>query len=92
MKLAITGECGAVNHNLREVIDSLSQHCAYVGINRLQGEIPDAPKVFAEKMDAHLLDTIPSNDALAEFEFSGKPLMEPGDDSPVYQSVEKTMQ
>jgi CO dehydrogenase maturation factor len=132
----------AVNHNLREVIDGMSRHYAYVVIdneagmehlsrrttrdvqhlfivsdptqrglvaaqriadmrkeldinienaylivNRLRGEMPDALKTFAEKMNVPLLGTIPADDALSEFEFSGKPLVELGDESPVYQSV-----
>jgi CO dehydrogenase maturation factor len=137
----------AVNHNLREVIDGMSRHYAYVVIdneagmehlsrrttrdvqhlfivsdptqrglvaaqriadmrreldinienawlivNRLRGEMPVALKAFVEKMNVPLLGTIPADDALAEFEFSGKPLVELGDDSPVYRAVEKAMQ
>jgi CO dehydrogenase maturation factor len=136
----------AVNHNLREVIDGMSRHYAYVVIdneagmehlsrrttrdvqhlfiisdptqrglvaaqriadmrkeldinienahlivNRLRGDVPSELKVFADKMDIPLLGTIPADDALAEFEFSGKPLVELGDESPVYQAVEKMM-
>lgn len=136
----------AVNHNLREVLDGISRHYAYVVIdneagmehlsrrttrdvqhllivsdptqrglvaaqriadvrkeldinienvylivNRLHGEMPLALKAFIDKMDAPLLGSIPSDDALAEFEFSGKPLVELGDESPVYQAVEKMM-
>jgi CO dehydrogenase maturation factor len=136
----------AVNHNLREVIDGLSRHYAYVVIdneagmehlsrrttrdvqhlfivsdptrrglvaaqriadmrkeldinienayliiNRLQGELPAALKTFAENLDVPLLGTIPAEAALAEFEFSGKPLVELGDESPVYRAVEGMM-
>ena len=136
----------AVNHNLREVIDDISRHYAFVVIdneagmehlsrrttrdvqhllivsdptrrglvaaqriadmrkeldidienahliiNRLRGEIPPELKAFSDKLDVPLLGTIPANDALAEFEFAGTPLVELGDDSPVYRSVEKMM-
>ncbi|WKZ35229.1 MAG: AAA family ATPase [Anaerolineales bacterium] len=136
----------AVNHNLREVIDGMSRHYAYVVIdneagmehlsrrttrdvqhlfivsdptqrglvaaqriadmrkeldinignayliiNRLRGGMPDALNAFTAKMDVPLLGTIPADEALSEFEFSGKPLVELGDESPVYQSVEKMM-
>ncbi len=136
----------AVNHNLREVIDSMSRHYAYVVIdneagmehlsrrttrdvqhllivsdptqrglvaaqriadmreeldinieqahlilNRLQGEIPVELKAFVEKMDVPLLGVIPADSDLAAFEFSGRPLVELGDDSPVYQAVAKMM-
>jgi CO dehydrogenase maturation factor len=132
----------AVNHNLREVIDGMSKHYAYVVIdneagmehlsrrttrdvqhmlivsdptqrglvtaqriadmrkeldirvenayliiNRLPGEIPAELKTFADKVDVPLLGTIPANAELASFEFSGKPLVDLGDASPVYQSV-----
>jgi CO dehydrogenase maturation factor len=137
----------AVNHNLREVIDGMSKHYAwvvidneagmehlsrrttrdvqhlfivsdptqrglvaaqriadmrkeldinienaYLIINRLRGgEMPPELKTFAEKLDAPLLGTIPADDDLAEFEFSGKPLVELGDESPVYQAVAQMM-
>ena len=136
----------AVNHNLREVIDSMSKHYAYVVIdneagmehlsrrttrdvqhlfiisdptqrglvaaqriadmrkeldinienayliiNRVNGDLPAPLKTEIEKTDAPVLGIIPANDDLSAFEFSGKPLVELGDDSPVYQSVEKIM-
>ena len=132
----------AVNHNLREVIDGMSRHYAYVVIdneagmehlsrrttrdvqhllivsdptqrglvaaqriadmrseldiniekawliiNRLRGDLPDALTTFTEKMNLPLLGTIPADEALAEFEFSGRPLVELGDESPVYRAV-----
>jgi CO dehydrogenase maturation factor len=132
----------AVNHNLREVIDSMSRHYAYVVIdneagmehlsrrttrdvqhllivsdptqrglvaaqriadmrkeldirienaylviNRLPGEFPVELGSFAEKLDVPLLGTVPADADLAAFEFSGKPLVDLGDESPVYQSV-----
>ena len=136
----------AVNHNLREVIDSLSRHYAYVVIdneagmehlsrrttrdvqhlmivsdptqrglvaaqriadlrkeldinientyliiNRLQGEMPAELNAFAQKLDIPLLGLIPADADLSAFEFSGKPLVELGDDSPVYRAVETMM-
>jgi CO dehydrogenase maturation factor len=136
----------AVNHNLREVIDSLSRHYAYVVIdneagmehlsrrttrdvqhllivsdptqrglvaaqriadmrkeldinvenawlivNRLHGEMPAELKAFTDKLDVPLLGAIPADEELAEFEFSGKPLVEVGDESPVYRAVGKMM-
>ncbi|MDO8752589.1 MAG: hypothetical protein Q7J80_01750 [Anaerolineales bacterium] len=38
-----------------------------------------------------MLGVIPANTDLTTFEFSGKPLVDLGDDSPVYQAVEKMM-
>jgi CO dehydrogenase maturation factor len=132
----------AVNHNLREVIDSMSKHYAYVVIDneagmehlsrrttrdvqhllivsdptqrglvaaqriadmskelnirvenayliisRLPGEMPAILKTFAAKIDAPLLGTVPADTDLSAFEFSGKPLVDLGDESPVYQAV-----
>lgn len=136
----------AVNHNLREVIDGLSRHYAYVVIdneagmehlsrrttrdvqhllivsdptqrglvaaqriadmrneleinianayliiNRLQGDMPAELQAVASKMDVPLLGTIPADAELASFEFSGKPLVDLPDSSPVYQSVARIM-
>jgi len=137
----------AVNHNLREVIDGMSKHYAYVVIdneagmehlsrrttrdvqhlfivsdptqrglvaahriadmrneldinienawlviNRLRGEMHPDLKAFGDKTGVPLLGTIPADDHLAEFEFSGRPLVELGDGSPVYQAVENMME
>jgi CO dehydrogenase maturation factor len=136
----------AVNHNLREVIDGMSKHYAYVVIdneagmehlsrrttrdvqhlfivsdptrrglvaaqriadmrkeldiniekshliiNRLNGRLPVELKTFVEKMDLPLLGTIPADDDLAAFEFSGRPLVDLGNESPVYHAVETMM-
>jgi CO dehydrogenase maturation factor len=136
----------AVNHNLREVIDEISKHYAYVVIdneagmehlsrrttrdvqhlfivsdptqrglvatqriadmskeldinienshlviNRLRGEMPSELKAFTDKLNVPLLGVVPANDELAEFEFSGKPLVELGDESPVYQAMAKML-
>jgi len=136
----------AVNHNLREVIDEISKHYAYVVIdneagmehlsrrttrdvqhlfiisdptqrglvaaqriadmskeldinienshlviNRVRGQMPTELKAFTDRLNVPLLGVVPANDELAEFEFSGKPLVELGDESPVYQAVEKML-
>jgi CO dehydrogenase maturation factor len=136
----------AVNHNLREVIDGMSKHYAYVVIdneagmehlsrrttrdvqhlfivsdptqrglvaakriadmrkelginiehayliiNRVNGELPAPLNAEIQKMDVPLLGVVPANDDLATFEFSGKPLVELGDESPVYQAVANMM-
>jgi CO dehydrogenase maturation factor len=132
----------AVNHNLREVIDSMSRHYAYVVIdneagmehlsrrttrdvqhllvvsdptqrglvaarriadmrkeldiniekawlivNRVQGAVPPALADEIGKVGIPLLGVIPADTALSEFEFSGRPLVELGDESPVYMAV-----
>jgi CO dehydrogenase maturation factor len=135
----------AVNHNLREVVDSMSRHYAYVVIdneagmehlsrhttrdvqhliivsdptqrglvaaqriaelrkeldinvenayliiNRVpNGQLPEQLKTFIQNFDVPLLGIIPSDADLSDFEFSGRPLVELGDDSPVYQAVKR---
>jgi len=133
----------AVNHNLREVMDSIGDHYGYVVIdneagmehlsrrttrdvqhllivsdptqrgivaagriagfrheldinienahliiNRLPaGDMPPALREAIDALDVPLLETIPETREVAEFEFTGRPLVEMSDDCPVYQSV-----
>lgn len=132
----------AVNHNLREVVDSISQNYAFIIIdneagmehlsrrttrdvqhllivsdpslrgivaaervaefrkeldiniensylilNRVNGAIPDSLQEKINQMDVPLLGIVPANLELNDFDASGKPLIELGDESPVYQSV-----
>lgn len=142
-----TGCYCAVNHNLREVIDSISknyryividneagmehlsrrttrdvQHLlvvsdptqrgivaagrissfrneldirieqAYLIINRLSGSIPAVLKTEIDKLDIPLLGTVAADDELSTFEFSGKPLVELGNESPVFQAIAGMME
>ncbi|MGD2076910.1 MAG: AAA family ATPase [Chloroflexota bacterium] len=136
----------AVNHNLREVVDSISKNYRYVVIdneagmehlsrrttrdvqhllivtdptqrglvaaeriagfrdeldihiedsylvlNRMNGPVPDALQARIDQMDIPLLGIIPADQQLMEFEFSGRPLVALGDESPVYQAVAEMM-
>jgi CO dehydrogenase maturation factor len=136
----------AVNHNLREVVDSISKSYAYAVIdneaglehlsrrttrdvdhmlivsdptqrglvaarrvaelcrdldinvenvyliiNRVMGETPAPLMAAVEEMGLSLLGTIPADQDLMAFEFSGRPLVELGDESPVYQAVAAMM-
>jgi CO dehydrogenase maturation factor len=61
---------------------------AHLIVNRLRaGEMPPALREAVDALDVPLLGTIPETPDIAEFEFSGRPLVEMKDDSPVYQSV-----
>jgi len=138
----------AVNHNLREVVDSISKNYRYVVIDNEAGmehlsrrttrdvdvllivsdptqrgivaaeriaafrhdldinikatylilnnlstaTIPAPLQARIDQMDIPLLGTVPSDSELVEFEFSGRPLVELGDDSPVYQAVATMIQ
>ena len=56
-------------------------------LNRLRGDIPPALQARIELMDIPLLGVVPADDELAEFEFSGRPLVELDKDSAVYTAV-----
>ena len=141
-----TGCYCAVNHNLREVIDSISknyryividneagmehlcrrttrdvQHLmivsdptqrgivaaeriasfrneldirieqAYLIINRLPSDLPEALKTEIDRLGIPLLGTVLADTELSNYEFTGKPLVELGNDSPVYQAVAEMM-
>ncbi|OQX61537.1 MAG: hypothetical protein B5M51_07660 [Anaerolinea sp. 4484_236] len=61
-------------------------------LNRVMGELPASLMERVDALDANFLGTVPSNNALMEFEFSGRPLVELGDESPVYQAVAEMME
>jgi CO dehydrogenase maturation factor len=62
-------------------------------LNRLpNSEIPPPLKAFIDTIEVPLLGVIPQDNTLMEFEFSGRPLLELGDESPVYQAVEQMME
>lgn len=63
----------------------------YLILNRLNGEMPAALKERVDGMDIPLLGVIPADAELLEFEFSGRPLVDLGDTSPVYQAVADMM-
>ncbi len=64
----------------------------YLILNRVPGEIPAPLQQRLADMDIPLLGTVPADMELAEFEFSGRPLVELGDHSPVYRSVATMME
>jgi CO dehydrogenase maturation factor len=60
----------------------------YLIVNRLAGsEIPSPLKSLIDTIGVPLLGIIPEDKTLLEFEFSGRPLVELGDESPVYRAV-----
>ena len=60
---------------------------AYLVVNRLQGEMPPPLAERVEQLDFPLLGTIPDVPDIAEFEFTGRPLVELDTTSAVYTSV-----
>ena len=59
----------------------------YLILNRLNGKMPAALQERVEGMEIPLLGVVPADSELVEFEFSGRPLVDLGDDSPVYRAV-----
>jgi CO dehydrogenase maturation factor len=64
---------------------------AYLVINRMNGTIPSALQTRIDLLDIPLLGVIPPDNQLTEFEFEGRPLVELGEDSPVYKAVAEMM-
>lgn len=60
---------------------------AYLILNRVNGEIPSMLQERIDAMDIPLLGIIPADRELSEFEFSGRPLVELGEESPIFQAV-----
>ncbi len=64
----------------------------YLIVNRLTGHhIPTPLKPFVDSMGVPLLGIVPEDETLRAFELSGRPLVQLGDDSPVYRAVEQMM-
>ena len=63
----------------------------YLIINRVMGDLPAPLRHRIDEMGVNFLGTVPANSSLMEFEFTGQPLVELGDDSPVYQAVANMM-
>lgn len=61
-------------------------------LNRIPGEIPAPLKEKIDGMDVPLLGTVPADGDLTALEFSGRPVVELPDSSPVYQSVSAMME
>jgi CO dehydrogenase maturation factor len=65
---------------------------AYLIINRLEGDMPEALRARLDRLDIPLLGVVPADGEIAQFEFSGRPLIELGKESPVYQAVSSMVQ
>ena len=65
---------------------------SYLILNRLNGDTPAELMAFIDKVGIPPLGVIPANSELTSFELSGKPLVDLGDESPVYQSVAGMLQ
>jgi CO dehydrogenase maturation factor len=72
--------------SFRDDLDIRIEH-AYLILNRLPGPLPPVLEAQIAALDIPLLGVIPADDELAQFEYSGRPLVELGSDSPVYRAV-----
>ncbi len=59
----------------------------YLILNRITGEIPKPLREKIDEFEIPFLGAIPSDEELLSFELNGRPLVELGDDSPVFQAV-----
>jgi CO dehydrogenase nickel-insertion accessory protein CooC1 len=64
----------------------------YLVINRLHGEMAEPLQQRIGVMDIPLLGIIPADAELAAYEFSGRPLIDLGEESPVYTAVADMLQ
>jgi CO dehydrogenase maturation factor len=64
---------------------------AYLILNRLPGDIPSPLQAKIDEINIPFLGSIPADNEVMNFDFSGKPLLELPDSSPVYQSVESML-
>jgi CO dehydrogenase maturation factor len=79
---------------IKDMIADLDIHIQNVHLilNRLSGDIPAPLQARISELDISFLGTVPSDNELMEFEFSGRPIVELGDESPVYQAVAQMME
>ncbi|MBN1178814.1 MAG: AAA family ATPase [Anaerolineae bacterium] len=59
----------------------------YLIVNRLRGEMPPSLAAAIESTGLNLVATVPEDPAMAEFEFTGRPLIELPLETDVYQAV-----
>jgi len=61
----------------------------YLVVNRLRGEMPAPLIQLIEQAGLELIGTVPEDPAMAEFEFTGRPLVELPAETAVYQAVQE---
>ncbi len=60
---------------------------SYLVVNRVAGELPLTLRQEVERLGIPLAGTVPADPLVAEFDMVGRPLIELGDDSPIYRAV-----
>ncbi len=74
----------------RTELDIRIEHTCLI-INRLVGEMPPALAERIAKMDIPLAGTVPADSAIAEYEFSGKPLVNIPTSSAIYTAMSEIL-
>lgn len=65
---------------------------SYFILNRVPGEIPQPLQETINNLEVPFLGPVPADNNVMEFDFSGKPLIELENDSPVYLAVAEMME
>ncbi len=63
----------------------------YLVLNRVNGDLPAPLLEKAREVDAEFVGTLPNDSTVAEFDLIGKPLIEMGDDTPIYRAVSEIL-
>lgn len=61
-------------------------------LNRVPGDIPPPLQERIDSLPVPFLGPVPADDSVMEFDFSGRPLLELADDSPVYTAIAAMME
>jgi CO dehydrogenase maturation factor len=64
---------------------------AYLILNRVTDEIPEPILLSIGKLDIPLLGTIPVSEEITDLDFNGKPLIEVGNESIIFQKISEMM-
>jgi CO dehydrogenase maturation factor len=64
----------------------------YLILNRVMGEVPAPVMEAINKIGIPFLGAVPADQDLMAFEFNGRPLVDLGDESPVYRAVAAMME
>lgn len=76
--------------NFRSQLDIHIEQTGLI-LNRLRGEMPSALHARIDQLGIPFWGVVPSDDELMAFEFSGRPLIELNNDSPVYRAISEIM-
>ena len=62
---------------------------AYLVINRTNGDIPQLWHDKIQEFGLGLLGTLPDDPTVAQFDVVGRPIIEVGEDTPIFRAVAK---